>query len=353
VPGRYGVVPRSPLLLNDGRGRFTDATARLAPELARAGLVTDAVWQDVDADRRPDLVVVGEWMPITVFRNAGGGRLTRTATRGLEHSRGWWNRVVATDVDGDGRMDFVVGNLGLNARLQATPSEPVRMYVKDFDGNGFVEQIVTTYSGGKSYPLTLRDDLIRALPPLKTRYLNYKNYARQTVTEVFSPAELQGAVVQTAEAFATSVARNNGDGSFTLVPLPREAQVAPVYGILAHDVDGDGVRDLVLAGNFDGVKTDIGRMHASRGLVLRGDPSRCRAQDRLCVPFAPMKAVESGFSVPGQARDIQRVRTTGSALLVVAQNNDRPLLFRVAPRTPPRVAGPLATVRPAKRRGPA
>jgi hypothetical protein len=169
VPGRYGLDPRSMLLRNDGRGRFSDVTERAAPGLARAGMVTDAAWQDVDADGRVDLVVVGEWMPITVFRNAGGGRLAPMAVPGLAKSHGWWNRIVAGDFTGDGRVDFVVGNLGLNTRLRASEAEPATMLVKDFDGNGFVEQIVATYAHGRSWPLPLRDDLIKAIPPLKAR----------------------------------------------------------------------------------------------------------------------------------------------------------------------------------------
>lgn len=319
VPWRYGLDPRSVLLENDGRGRFTDVTRRAAPELERVGMVTDAVWQDVDGDRRPDLVVVGEWMPITVFRNAGGGRLERMEVPGLEKSHGWWNRIVAGDFTGDGRVDFVVGNLGLNSRLRATEAEPATMHVKDFDGNGFVEQIVSVYSAGKSYPLALRDDLIRALPYLKARYLNYRDYAGRTVQEIFAGGELDGAVVKKAHTFATSLVRNNGDGSFTLVPLPLEAQIAPVYGILAEDFDRDGDLDLLLAGNFDGVKPEIGRLSAGYGLYLRGDGKG---------GFEPVPARESGFFVPGQARDIQRVRTPRGALYVVARNNDRPLAFR-------------------------
>ncbi len=319
VPWRYGTDPPSQLLRNDGHGHFTDVTAALAPELARVGMVTDAVWQDVDGDGRPDLVVVGEWMPITIFHNAGGGKLVRLKTRGLEQSEGWWNRIVAGDFTGDGRVDFIVGNLGLNARLRASATEPVTMYVKDFDGNGSVEQIVSCYNQGVSYPITMRDDLIRALPYLKARYLNYKNYARQTVTDIFSPADLQGAVFKQAHTFATALARNNGDGSFTLEPLPPEAQRAPVYGILARDLDGDGKLDLLLAGNFDGVKPEIGRLNASDGLALLGDGTG---------HFTPVPRARSGFFVPGQARDIAEVRTRQGDLLVVARNNDRPLLFR-------------------------
>jgi hypothetical protein len=307
------------LLHNDGRGKFTDVTASVAPELVHMGMVTDAVWRDVDRDGRVDLVVVGEWMPITIFRNVGGGKLKKLAVPGLEKSNGWWNRIVAGDFDGDGRVDFVVGNLGTNGRLRASPSEPTTMYVKDFDGNGFAEQIISCFNGGVSYPITLRDDLLRALPSLKARYPSYKSYARQTVADIFPANELADAVVKSAYTFATSIAHNNGDGSFTLTPLPDEAQLAPVYGILATDVDRDGHTDLLLAGNFDGFKPEMGRMSASYGLLLRGDGKGA---------FAPVRAPESGFLVPGQSRDIQRVRTAGGELIVVARNNDRPLTFR-------------------------
>ena len=319
VPGRYGIDPRSMLLRNDGRGHFTDVTAKLAPELEHVGMVTDAVWRDVDADGRLDLVVVGEWMPITIFRNVGGGKLKRLSVPGLAKSNGWWNRIVAGDFDGDGRVDFVVGNLGLNGRLHASEREPTTMYVKDFDGNGFAEQIISCYNGGVSYPVPLRDDLIRAIPSLKARYLNYKDYARQTVTDIFPSGDLATAVLKTAYTFASSLVHNNGDGSFTVVPLPAEAQLAPVYGILATDVDRDGYTDVLLAGNFDGFKPDFGRMGASFGLMLRGNGKGS---------FTPVRAPESGFMVPGQTRDIQRIRTANGELIMVARNNDRPLVFR-------------------------
>src|SRR5216117_46207 len=319
VPWHYGVDPRSMLLQNVGHGHFTDVTKRPAPELEHVGMVTDAIWRDVDGDGRPDLIVVGEWMPITVFHNAGGGKLVRVKTPGLEHLEGWWNRIVAGDFTGHGRVDFIVGNLGLNTRFQASETEPVTMYVKDFDRSGVSKQILSVYNHGTSYPIAMRDELIRALPYLKPRYPRYEDYAGQTVTDIFSAAQLAGATVKQAHTFATALARNNGDGSFTLIPLPLEAQLAPVYGILARDVDGDGKPDLLLAGNFDGVQPEIGRMSASYGLVLRGD-GRGR--------FTPVPAAQSGFMVPGQARDLQQVKTRRGDLYVVARNNDRALVFR-------------------------
>lgn len=326
VPWRYGTDPKSTLLHNDGRGHFTDVTASLAPELEHVGMVTDALWRDIDGDGRVDLVVVGEWMPITVFKNMGGGRLKRIVVHGLEKSDGWWNRIIAGDFDGDGRVDFVVGNLGLNGRLHASESAPAEMYVKDFAHTGSVQQILTLFNGKVSYPLAMRDALLSALPYLKPRFKGYKEYARQQITDVFTRDELADATHKLVYTFASTMLRNNGDGSFTMTPLPTAAQLAPMYGIAAADVDGDGRMDLLMGGNFDGFQPEIGRMSSSAGVVLRWDGHG----------FTALDAERSGFRVSGQTRDIQRVRTASGDVYVVARNNDAPLVFRASQA--PRVA---------------
>jgi hypothetical protein len=323
VPWAYGTDPPSALLRNDGRGRFRDVTSESAPALTRIGMVTDAVWTDLDRDGRPDLVVVGEWMPIVIFHNAGGGKLEPLSTKGLERSHGWWNRIVAGDFTGDGLVDFVAGNFGLNSRLRASDAAPVTMYVKDFDQSGFVEQILSVQDRDTSRPLVLRDELLATLPSFATRYPTYESFARATVEDIFGTPALSDATVKRVHTLSSSLARNNGDGSFSLIPLPRETQQAPVYAILPGDHDRDGHPDLLLAGNFDAMDPKIGRMAGSYGWLLRGDP---KATDR----FVAVGPAQSGFVVPGQARDIARVRTRGRGgeLIVVARNDDRPLVFR-------------------------
>lgn len=320
VPWHYGVDPPSMLLRNDGHGHFVDVTDRLAPELRHVGMVTDAVWADVNGDGRLDLVVVGEWMPITIFLNTPSGKFEKVVARGLEKSNGWWSRIVAGDFTGHGRVDFVVGNLGLNGRLQASPDAPTTMYLGDFAHTGFTQQIVAASFGGKNYPLAMRDELLNVIPSLRGRFPTYTAYANASITDIFSPAELTAAQTKYAYTFATSLVRNNGDGTFTLVPLPAEAQRAPVYGIAAVDIDADGHTDLLLGGNFDGLPPELGgRMAASYGLALHGDGNR---------HFTPIDVLRSGFFVPGQTRDIARVKGRGGDMYVVARNNDRPLVFR-------------------------
>jgi len=323
VPRRYGMDPPSVLLENDGRGRFRTATARVAPDLERVGMVTDAAWHDVDDDGRLDLIVVGEWMPVTVFRQTAAGRLERLAVPGLETSHGWWTRIVSGDFTGDGRVDFVLGNLGRNSRLRPSATRPVTLHVVDANRDGMVEQVVSVPEGNASVPLLLRDDLLRAVPSLRARFPDYEGYAGRTVADLFPAEVLSGGVAKQAATGATALLRNDGGGRLTLVPLPVEAQLAPVFGLLPDDLDGDGRLDLLLAGNLDGVAPIIGRLHGSWGLLLLGDGAG---------GFAPVAPRESGFVVPGQTRDIRRVRTGRGPRYVVGRNDEAPLVFRIAPR---------------------
>ena len=263
IPWQYGLDPPSALLRNDGQGRFTDVTEEVAPALRRIGMVTDAVWVDVNDDARPDLVVAGEWMPITVFLNEGA--LVPQSENGLEKSHGWWNRLLAEDMDGDGDMDFVAGNLGLNTVLHASDAEPLTMHVNDFDRNGRIDQVISLYRDGIAYPMALRQDLFLQIPILEARFPRFADYAGTPLEGVFTPEERASSVVRHAYTLATSYVENRGDGTFSLRPLPFEAQLTPVYALLSGDYDEDGYKDLLLAGNFYAAKPEIGRMDAGYG----------------------------------------------------------------------------------------
>jgi len=324
IPGHYGRPPRSHLLRNDGTGRFVDVTARLAPGLAEVGMVTSAAWVDYDGDGKLDLVVVGEWMPVRVFHQENGRFVDRTAGAGLAGSEGWWNTVSAIDINGDGRPDLVLGNLGLNSYLRASPNEPVRAYVADFGGNGMFEQILTFYRHGVSYPVLGRDELLRFFPALGGHYPTYASFGASRIEDIFPDTLLARAQVLEARTFASAVALNDGKGGFRLRPLPMEAQFAPIEAVLPGDFDGDGRTDLLVAGNFYGVPPIFGWYDASYGLLLRG---------RGDGTFQSVELEQSGFIVEGQARRLAPLRyAAGERLVIVARNDDGLQIFRPTAR---------------------
>ncbi len=322
VPFYYGVPPSSFLLQNDGRGRFTDVTAALAPALQQVGMVTDAVWFDADGDGDEDLALAGEWMPVKLLRNEGG-RLVDAPYPALQASSGWWNCLEAADVDNDGDIDLIAGGHGLNSRFRASVDKPVSCYINDFDKNGSVEQIICQYNGDKSYPLVLRHDLISQMPELKKKYLKYESYKGQTIEDIFSPEQLQSSIVHQAVRLQSTLLLNDGRGRFSLHNLPMEAQLSPVYAILPADFDGDGNVDLLLGGNLKHVKPEMGQYDASFGCLLRG---------RGNGTFEVLPSRRSGIKIFGEVRDFQLVPLADSKrrLLVVARNDAPPLFFETS-----------------------
>jgi hypothetical protein len=323
VSWAYGRTPRSQLLRNDGRGRFTDVTEQLAPGLARAGMVSAAAWLDRDRDGALDLVVVGEWMPVRVFAQEGGRFVDRTERAGLAGTEGWWNSVTAADLNADGRLDLVLGNLGLNAYVTAGADRPARLWVHDFGGTGVQKQVLEFHKRDGSYPLAGRDDFVKLIPALRSRYQSYRAFGASRVEDILPAAELRAAETLTARQFASAVAIAGADGAFTLRPLPTMAQLAPVYAALADDFDGDGRADLLLAGNQHGVPPMLGRYDASFGLLLRG------AGDG---GFEPVDMGASGVAIEGQVRDMKYVRSAGGGRTIAVARNDAPLVF-LRPRT--------------------
>jgi hypothetical protein len=326
VSRAYGMIPKSHLLQNDGAGHFTDVTQEKAPELSMAGMVSSAAWIDYDHDGKLDLVVVGEWMPVRVFHQEGGKFVDRTKEAGLAGTNGWWNSVEAVDLPGNGRQDLVLGNLGLNSSVHASPKEPTRLYINDFShsGGGNLEQILTTYRNGVSYPVAGRDELLKKIPSLRAKYPTYKEFGASRVEDIFPPADLKAAQVREAYDFASSIALNNGNGTFTLERLPVEAQLAPIYASLAGDFDGDGRTDLLVGGNLYGVTPTIGRYDASYGLLMRGSGNG---------KFTAVDMSESGVAIDGQVRDIKALRGAKAArLIAIARNNDKLEILRIQQR---------------------
>jgi hypothetical protein len=322
VSKSYGVIPKSHLLENDGNGRFADVTLEKASGLSDAGMVSSAAWIDYDHDGKLDLVVAGEWMPVRVFHQENGKFADRTKEAGLSGTNGWWNSVEAVDLRGNGRQDLVLGNLGLNSYLHASAKEPARLYINDFSHSGGenLEQILTSYKNGVSYPVAGRDELVKKIPSLSGKFPSYKDFGASRIEDIFPSADIRQAQVREAYTFASAVAINKGNGSFTLQPLPIEAQFAPIYASVAGDFDGDGKIDLLVGGNLYGVMPMLGRYDASYGLMLRGDGKG---------GFTSVDMEQSNIAIDGQVRDMKSLRAAnGGTLVVVARNNDRVIILR-------------------------
>ena len=318
-PFEYGVPCNGYLLENDGRGHFTDVTSRVAPELINIGMIRDMLWEDVDGDGDPDMIIAGDWMGLKVFINENGKFKEKRDAFGLDKTEGWWNCLAAGDFNGDGHIDFIAGNHGLNSRFKASPGKPVSMYVNDFDLNGTVEQIICTYDGDKSYPLALKHDLTRQIPDLEKKYPDYKMYKDQQITDIFTPEQLKSSIHLDVNLLETSLFINDGTGHFTREPLPVEVQFSPVYAAAVGDFNNDGNADILLGGNLYNVKPELGRYDASYGSFLIGDGKG---------GFSYMPAKSSGFHLDNEVRNILEVKTTKDKILVVARSNDPLQVFK-------------------------
>jgi hypothetical protein len=312
-PFEYGLPANGYLLQNNGHGNFKDVTAKIAPGLLNIGMITDMTWADVNNDGYPDMVIVGDWMPVKIFINENGIFKDESERYGLANTEGWWHSVVAKDLNGDGKVDFILGNHGLNSRFKASVSKPVTMYVNDFDLNGSIEQIICTYNGDKSYPMAMKDDLVKQIPSLATRFKKFDDYKNATIEDIFSPDVLQRSVKLTARYMESCVMINTGQGSFRLIPLPIEAQFSPVYAICADDFDHDGICDILIGGNQYRAKPETGIYDASYGLFLKGDAGGS---------WKSVSSLISGIFTKGEIRDMKILNINGTRIIAVARNND-------------------------------
>jgi len=311
-PGLIGLPQNGYLLVNDGSGHFENATAQIAPNLLKSGMITDASWADYDDDGDDDLIIVGEWMKIRLFKNDQGVFSEVSATAGLEHTAGWWNTIEKADLDSDGDIDFIVGNHGLNSRFSASKEKPISCYINDFDRNGSVEQIICAYNGDTAYPLVLRHDLVMQLPVLKKRYLKYESYKGQTMEDIFDSEILKNSEIHQVTMLESVSLINQGDGTFLIKQLPLEAQISTVYAILIDDLNGDNHKDIVLGGNLYEVKPEAGRYDASYGVFLRGDDTG---------NFTAIPGRNSGLVLDGQVRDLTMLEIKGTPILMVNRND--------------------------------
>ena len=301
VPGRYPEPPKSFLLINDGKGHFTNRIKDIAPELELFGMISDAAWIDLNGDKKQDLVVVGEWMPLTVFINENGKLKNRTTKYFDKEYSGWWNKLQVADMNNDGRPDLIAGNLGLNSQCKASDAEPAELIYKDFDDNGAVDPILCFYIMGKSYPYLTRDELLDQMSVMRPRFPDYKSYADAGMNEVFTKEELEGAKTLKANYLKTAYFESTREGKFKEKPLPVQAQLAPVYTITPLDYNGDGHKDLLLCGNMTQARIRFGKYAANHGVLLKGNGKGS---------FTYVPDQQSGLKLKGDVRSVIAMKNT-------------------------------------------
>ncbi len=317
APGRFPEIPRSLLLLNDGKGRFSFAAPAISGGLEGAGMITDAQFADLDGDKRPELILCGEWMPVKIFKFDGKAYADATAQFGLEHSSGFWNGLSTADLDGDGDLDLAAGNEGMNTRLHASPGAPLRLFALDFDLNQSIDPVVAMADGGKYYPLAQRNELAAQMPNLiKTKFLRYRDYAKAPLEEVLDVKKLRAAQQLDARHLENAWFENR-DGKFILHALPPEAQVSCAKRIIIQDFTRDGHPDLLLMGNDSNNMPETGPYDASRGILLAGD-------GRGGWRFVPNR--QHGLWAGGEVRDAIVLQTSGAKRILLAGLNSERLL---------------------------
>ncbi len=316
VPWEYGKTPRSYLLQNDGTGKFIDVTDKYSKELGNIGMVTQALWFDINKDGQKDLIICCEWGGIDAFINNKGSFTKRSLT----DKKGWWNFILPVDINNDGNIDLIAGNLGLNSRLHATDKEPVRLYYNDFDDNGKKEQILTYYLNGKEIPFANKDELQKQMPVIKKKFLYADDFAKSTLEGIFSKEKLQASQLLTANYFSNAVLINHGDMNFTTEALPWEAQLSSLRDAMVLDANGDKLPDILLTGNYYDNNIQMGRYDADYGTLLVNEGSGKFKTENI-----------NGLQIKGQVRHIKSINIGHQPAYILSKNNDSTIIIRFKP----------------------
>jgi hypothetical protein len=311
----YGINPGHYLLENDGHGKFRDITEARAYKFRDMGMVTDAVWQDLDKDGLKDLVVVGEWMAPVIYTNSG--RRLSPAVTSLDSLSGWWNAVSVADLDNDGDMDMVLGNWGNNTYLKASEKAPLKMFVNDFDNNGSFEQILTRYTEGKDKPISLKRELTAQVPTLLPDNLTFSGYAEKSIYELMPGDILGNSILRKAIILESVLAYNEGENQYRIEALPKEIQLTCVNVILTADLNGDNYMDIVLGENNFGLKPQFGRLDAGFAHLLQGGKSGFSKPELI------------GTSNQGVVNSIKEITLNDQKYLILGINNERSKLYKV------------------------
>ena len=307
VPFNYGEVPRSYLLQNDGKGKFIDVSNQIAPGLASIGFVTNAIWFDINQDGQKDLIVSLEWGGIEAFINHKG----KFERKELTDKKGWWNFILPVDLNHDGKIDLVAGNLGLNSRLKATAEEPVHLYYYDFDGNGKKDQILSYFLNGKELPFANKEELEKQIPVLKKKFLYAEDFAKASFRDIFPQDDLNKAEVLTADYFSNAILINKGNLEFDVKAMPWEAQLSSFRDAVVVDINKDSLPDILLVGNYYDNNIQMGRYDADFGTLLLNHGNGSFSAESL-----------NGMQIKGQVRHIQKITIDGKDAFILAKNND-------------------------------